>query len=205
MTPDRRELSVNHPSGNVAKLSPRLNMRTMRFAGHFEVLAYILDVETDPERRSVLRNGQEVRQLAAREGLLTTAQDNDEFARLLFDLRSDGGLSFSLGPDYEPPPHGRLSVQQHHSDNAIHIRVTPAGRTAVLQNRIRDAIQTLAESLSTSFEAMESVIDSLPPDSPEATAARSSMNTARELLVSVVGSVGGTALTQMARQLGVTV
>ena len=173
----------------------------MRFAGHFEVLAYILDVETDPDRRSVLRTAK--RFGSSRRRWLTDGQDNDEFARLLFDLRSDGGLSFSLGPDYEPPPRGRLSVQQYHSDNATYIRVTPAGRTAVLQNRIRDAIQTLAESLSTSFDAMEAVISSLPPDSSEATAARSAMNTARELLVSVLGSVGGTALTQMARQLGV--
>ena len=176
----------------------------MQFAGSFEVLAYILDVEADPERRDTLRHGQELRRLAAAERLLTTEQDNDEFARLLFDLRSNGGVAFSLGPDYEPPPYGRLSVQQYHADNATHIRLTPAGRSAVLQDRIRDAIQTLVESLSTSFEAMEAVIDSLPPGSPQATAARSAMTTARELLVSAVGSVGGTALTQMARQLGVT-
>lgn len=128
----------------------------MEFATPHELLSYLVDVEDDPERSDALHLGVSFRELAQREGKIAidSSQERDRFARLLFMLKDDGGVNFSVQPGYEPDGTA-LGVTSQHADMVLDIRTTSEGRLAVQAGAIHALLRSLSTSITTHLDAID--------------------------------------------------
>jgi hypothetical protein len=61
-----------------------------------DILRWVLNVEADPERKHVLRDGSELRARAVSDGLIVGGRDEGYFARTIAELRDQGALTFTF-------------------------------------------------------------------------------------------------------------